>query len=697
MRVPDLRWFTPPTEPKPAPPFFGQERALRALEAAFRQGGHGYLVGPSGLGKRKRLLAYLEGRPFPKEELVYLPLGEEAFPLLLPQGEGRALLEGVEALLAEFTPALFRERGFLYAKNLVEARYEKEAEALLKGLAEEAEGYGFTLLEEEEGIKLSGKGPLPPELSAKLEETVLAYVDARQKAQAEVAALRRGFAERFLLPKAQELKGRFPKAGRYLDWLLETLLRAAALEEELELGKLLPRLLVEAGPRLVYEPNPSPERLLGHLEYEVREGALSTHLGLLRPGALHRALGGVLVLEAHRVWELGSYALLKRALATKEVEPLSPRPEVKGPRLKPAPLKAQVFLVGPPEVIAFLEEDEEFLELFPFRVEFSPELPYTEENVAYLGGFLQAEGVALTPEGLAALADEARRWVGHRERLDARLYRLLELAGEASALKRPLDRKAVEEALRAREERFGLEEELYLQDLKEGVVALEVQGERVGEVNGLVVVEGPLPAGRPVRITAQAGPGREGILSIDREVGLGGQVFHKAVLTLAGYLRGTYASVGALSATVSLVFEQSYGGIEGDSAGLAELLAVLSAISGLPLRQDLAVTGSLDQTGRVLAVGRVAEKVEGFYRVCQALGLTGTQGVVLPRANLPHLTLRQEVVEAVEGGRFHLYAVEEVDEAIELLFGRKAYWVHEKVREVLAHFQSLENGEGEKG
>jgi len=695
MRVRTLRWFTPPIRPRPAPPFFGQERALRALEAAFLHRGHGYLVGPSGLGKRKRFLAYLAGRAFSKEELVYLPLGEEAFPLLLPEGEGRALVEGVEALLSEFTPALFREKGFLYAKSLVEARHEREAEVLLQALAEEAEGRGFTLLEGEEGLRLSGKGPLPPELSAKLEETVLAYLDVRQRAQAEVAALRRGFAERFLLPKAEALKARFPLAGRYLDRILETLLRAAALEEELSLEHLLPRLLVEGGERVVYEANPTPERLFGHLEYEAREGVLSTHLGLLRPGALMRATGGVVVLEAHRVLELGSYPLLKRALATGEVEPLAPRPEVKGPRLKPATLKAQVFLVGPPEVIALLEEDEEFLELFPFRVEFSPEIPYTEENVAYIGGFLEGEGVALDPEGLAALADESRRQAGHRERLDARLYWLLDLAREASALRSPLDRAAVAEAVRSREERFGLEEELYLKDLQEGVVALEVQGERVGEVNGLVVVEGPLPRGRPVRITAQAGPGREGVLSIDREVGLGGQVFHKAVLTLTGYLRGTYAQVGALSATVSLVFEQSYGGIEGDSAGLAELLAVLSAISGLPLRQDLAVTGAVDQTGRVLAVGRVAEKVEGFFRVCRTLGLTGTQGVVLPRANLPHLTLREEVVRAVEEGAFHLFAVAEVDEALELLFGRKAYWVHEKVREALEHFQKLENG-GEK-
>ena len=640
MRVASVRWFTPPTRPRPAPLFFGQERALRALEAAFLHRGHGYLVGPSGLGKRARLLACLEGLAFPTEGLVDRPLGEEAFPLRLPEGEGRALVEGVEALFAEFTPGLFREKGFLYAKNLVESRHEREAEALLQTLAQEAKAHGFALAEEEGGFTLTGQGPLPPELSAKLEETVLAYVEVRQRAPAGVA-----------------------------------------------------RLLVEGGTRVVYEPNPTPERLFGHLEYEVREGVLTTHLGLLRPGALMRAAGGVLVLEAHRVLELGSYPLLKRSLATGEIEPLAPRPEVRGPRLQPAPLKAQVFLVGPPEVIALLEEDEEFLELFPFRVEFNPEMPYTEAHVAHLGGFLEAQGVRLLPEGLAALADEARRMAGHQERLDARIYRLLDLAREATRYQDPVGREGVERALKAREDRFALEQELFLKDVEEGVVALEVTGERVGEVNGLVVLEGPLPTGRPVRITAQAGPGREGILSIDREVGLGGQVFHKAVLTLAGYLRGTYAQLGALSATVTLVFEQRYGSLEGDSAGLAELLAVLSAISGLPLRQDLAVTGAVDQTGRVLAVGRVAEKVEGFFRVCQTLGLTGTQGVVLPKANLPHLTLRREVVEAVEEGVFHLFAVEEVDEAVELLFGRRAYWVHEKVREALEHFQKLENGE----
>ncbi len=698
MRLSGLAWFTPPVEPRPAPLFFGQEGALRVLEEALRRRGHGYLVGPSGLAKKRRLMAYLLGLPWEGgRDLLYFPLGEEAFPLLLPPGQGRAFLEGVEALLAEARPGVLGDRALARAKGLLEARYQQEAEALIGDLAREAEALGFTLEATEQGWTLKGEGPWPKDLAARLEETLLLYLDLQQRAQAEWAALRRRFAEKALGPRVEALKAGFPQAARYLDWLLENLLRSVALEENPSPEILLPKLLVEGGRRVLYEPNPTPERLLGHLEYEVRQGVYTTHLGLLRPGALHKALDGVLVLEAHRVWELGSYPFLKRALATKEVEPLTPRPEVKSPRLAPAPLLAQVFLVGPPEVLAPFEEDEEFLELFPFRIEFAPEIPYSEENVAYLGGFLRGEGVALTPEGLAALADEARRLAGHKGRLDARIDRLLDLAREAEAWKSPVDREAVEKAVRAREARFALEETLYLEDLKEGIVALEVQGERVGEVKGLVVLEGPLPLGRPVRITAQAGPGREGVLSIDREVGLGGQVFHKAVLTLTGYLRGAYAELGALSATVSLVFEQNYGDLEGDSAGLAELLAVLSAISGLPLRQDLAVTGAVDQTGRVLAVGRVAEKVEGFYRVCQALGLTGTQGVVLPKANLPHLTLRREVVEAVESGRFHLYAVGEVDEAVELFFGRRAYWVHERVREALRLFRRLENGEEKEG
>jgi ATP-dependent Lon protease len=694
MQVRAVQWFTPPIPPSPPRPFFGQERALRALEDALRLKAHAYLVGPSGLGKRHHLEALLRTRPVEALELVYLPLGGEGVPALLPPGAGRKLLEGVEALLGEFSPALFRERAFLYAKALAEARHRKEAEELLEGLSEEARRHGYVLEEEEEGLRLSGKGPLPAELSLKLEETVLAYLEAAQRAQAEVAALRRAFAERLLAPRVGRLKEGFPQVGRYLDWLLERLLLAAALEEEVAAEEVLPRLLVEGPGRLVFEPLPTPERLFGHLEYEQKDGGLSTHLGLLQPGALLRATGGFLVLEAAKLLEYGSYPLLKQALRQKEVEPVK-RLEAKGPRIKPAPLTAQVFLVGPPEVFAFLEEDEEFLELFGIRVEFSPDLPYTRENAAQLGGFLEAQGVRLTPGGLAALVDEARRQTEHLERMDARLFRLLDLAKEAQTHQDPVDREGVEKALRAREERFALEEETYRREVEEGVLSLTTQGLAVGEINGLVVLEGPIPQGRVVRITARAAPGREGVLSIDREVGLGGQLFHKAVLTLAGYLRGTYSEVGALSATVSLVFEQNYGGLEGDSAGLAELLAVLSAISGLPLRQDLAVTGAIDQTGRVLAVGRVAEKVEGFYRLCRLQGLTGTQGVVLPEANLRHLTLRREVVEAVEGGGFHLYAVKDVDQAIELLFGMRAQGFmgfHARVKEALAHFQALENG-----
>ncbi|MGQ9736108.1 MAG: AAA family ATPase [Thermaceae bacterium] len=692
MRVRAIRWFTPPIHPKPPRPFFGQERALKALKDALKLRAHAYLVGPSGLGKRHHLESLLKEEAKEAPDLVYLPLGNEGVPVLLPPGKGQALLEEVETLLSEFSPALFRERAFLYAKALAEARHRAETEGLLEALAQEARRHGFLLEEEGGNLKLSGKGPLPPELSSRLEETVLACLEAAQRARAETAALRRAYAERLLSPRVERLKEGFPEVGRYLDFILERLLLAAALEEEVDPRTLRPKLLVGGAGRLVYEPTPTPERLLGYLE---KDGGLSTHLDLLQAGALLRATGGFLILEAAEVLAYGSYPLLKQALREGRVEPIK-RPEAKGPKLQPAPLTAQVFLVGPPEVYATLEEDEEFLELFKVRVEFSPDLPYTEENAAQLGGFLENQGIQSTPEGIAALVDEARRRAGHRERMDARLYHLLDLAREAQAHQDPVGREGVEAAIRAREGRFALEEEFYEQEVKEGVLSLSTRGLAVGEVNGLVVLEGPLPRGQTVRITARAAPGREGVLSIDREVGLGGQLFHKAVLTLAGYLRGTYAEVGALSATVSLVFEQNYGGLEGDSAGLAELLAVLSALSGLPLRQDLAVTGAIDQTGRVLSVGRVAEKMEGFYRLCKLQGLTGTQGVVLPKANLPHLTLSREVVEKVEEGQFHLYAVSTVDEAIELLFGMRPdgfRGVHARVKEALAHFQALENGE----
>jgi len=332
-------------------------------------------------------------------------------------------------------------------------------------------------------------------------------------------------------------------------------------------------------------------------------------------------------------------------------------------------------------------------------VEFSPVLEANPRTLRFLGSFVQSYGYTLTQGALAALYDYARRSVEHRQLLDGRLEELLTLAREAKALSQnPLvTREAVLQAIDLRDARSALSEEFFLREVREGTWNFQLQGKALGQVNGLVVLETDPPWGRPVRITARASAGREWVVSIDREAGLTGQVFHKAALTLEGYLRGHYAEVGALAVTVSVVFEQNYGHIEGDSAGLAELLAVLSAIGGFSLRQDLAVTGAVDQLGNVLAVGGVTPKVEGFYRICQAVGLTGSQGVVLPKANLINLTLSEEVLQAVKAGQFHIYAVSQVDEALELFTGLKKGFrgAHERVRAALEEFQKLEDGEEE--
>jgi len=357
----------------------------------------------------------------------------------------------------------------------------------------------------------------------------------------------------------------------------------------------------------------------------------------------------------------------------------------------------QVILVGTPEAFEGLEEDPAFSELFRIRAEFSPTLPASPENRVALGGWLQAQGFQLTQGGLTRLYDEARRSAEQRDRMDARLVEIRALAEEAAILGGGLvSAESVEQAIAAREHRSFLSEEEFLRAVQEGVISLRTTGRAVGEVNSLVVIEAAPYWGRPARLTARAAPGRDHLISIDREAGLGGQIFHKAVLTLAGYLRSRYIEHGSLPVTISLAFEQNYVPIEGDSAGLAELVAALSAIGSFPLRQDLAVTGAVDQTGKVLAVGAINAKVEGFFRVCKALGLSGTQGVILPKANLANLTLQAEVLEAIRAGQFHIYAVETAEQALELLADARMEGyrgLQDKIRAGLEAFAKLEEGQ----
>ncbi len=691
----------PPTE---APPFFGQERARAALDLAIRGGFHAYLVGPPSLGKHEALLAYLRAqRVETPPDLLYVPLSERKVAVLtLPSGQETELAEAVESLLLEVNrlDELFRQSAFLQEKSRLEARFKEAREQQLALLQQELQAAGYSLRISGGLLELSGAEAVPAELNARLEEVTLGRLAAEAELERALRRLRRDWALHYLQGRFEPLWQRFPQARAYLEALRARLVRYAETGEALDPAQWRPNLLTSsssgAPPPIVYEPYATAPRLFGRLDYVVDKGVWSTNVSLIRPGAVHKAQGGYLILDAQSLLREGTWEAFKRALRNGQVEPVTDAQAPASLEVEPFPIQMQVMLVGPQEAFDTLEEDPAFGELFRIRVEFAPTLEATPQNQSAVAGWLQAQGFQLTQGGLTRLFDEARRNVEQRHRMDARLVELRALAEEAAVLGQGLiTAQAVEEAVRAREERSFLSEEEFLRAVQEGVWSLRTTGRAVGELNCLVVVEVAPYWGRPARLTARAAPGRDHLISIDREAGLGGQIFHKAVLTLAGYLRSRYMDNGPLPATISLAFEQNYVAIEGDSAGLAELLAALSAIGNFPLRQDLAVTGAVDQTGKVLAVGGINAKVEGFFRVCQRLGLSGTQGVVLPRANVANLTLRAEVLEAVRAGRFHLYAVETVEQALELLAGARLEGyrgLQERIRSGLANLAKLEEG-----
>jgi predicted ATP-dependent protease len=347
----------------------------------------------------------------------------------------------------------------------------------------------------------------------------------------------------------------------------------------------------------------------------------------------------------------------------------------------PIPLRVKVVLLGDRLLYhLLLEYDPDFGQLFKVAADFADRIPRSDGEYARLVATLARRDKlrALDRGAVERVLDEAARRAGDAERFTAELEPVRDLLREADhrAARAGRDRvgeEHVREAVAARERRAGRVRELLLEEIGRGTIVVETAGERVGQVNGLsVLVVAGEPFGRPSRITARVRLGKGEVVDIEREVALGGPIHSKGVLILGGFLGGRYAREAPLTLSASLVFEQSYGGVEGDSASAAELCALLSAVAEVPIRQSVAVTGSVDQHGRVQAVGGVNEKVEGFFEVCRARGLTGEQAVVVPAANAKNLVLRDEVIAAVREGKFRLFAVETVDEAMEILTGLSA-------------------------
>ncbi len=441
------------------------------------------------------------------------------------------------------------------------------------------------------------------------------------------------------------------------------------------------------GPPVITEPNPIYPNLFGKLERRFLFGGYLSDHTMLKPGAIHRANGGYLLLSAAEViTNIGVWPAIKRAIRTKEVRVEDPfeqfgliAPQAMKP--EPIPINTKFFLIGDPFIYQVLAMyDEEFWELFRVKADFDYEVERTGENLKEFAAFIAGccEDCQLRHfdrTGVAKTLEFASRMVSDQQKLSSRFSQIRELVQEAEYWARQdgaelVNGKHVELAIEERRFRHNLPDERIKELIKRGTIMIDTEGAVVGQVNGLSVYSlGDITFGKPSRITCRTFLGRHGIINIERESRLSGPLHNKGMLILNGYLGSRFAQDFPLSLSASLCFEQSYEGVEGDSASSTELYALLSSLADVPIRQSIAVTGSVNQKGEIQPIGGVNQKIEGFYGICKAKGLSGDQGVMIPRRNVDNLMLRQEVIDDVKAGQFHIWAVNTVDEGIEILTG----------------------------
>ncbi len=441
------------------------------------------------------------------------------------------------------------------------------------------------------------------------------------------------------------------------------------------------------GAPVVMELNPTQNRLFGMAEKEARFGALVTDYTMIRGGSAHKANGGFLVLPVEDVlinplsWDSLKRAITNRKLEIEEIAQRLGYMATKTLTPEPIPFDAKVILVGNPQIYYLLYEmDRDFKEIFKVKADFDTTMDRSEENVKMYAAFMcticTKEGLKhLDSSGIAEVVEYSSRLAEDQDKLSTQFANVADIIKEANyyATEDGSEYIAAKHVMKALEEkvyRSNLVEEKIEEMVEKGIILVDTDGERVGQINGLAVLgAGDFIFGKPNRITVSVGVGKKGIIDIEREAQMGGPIHTKGVQILSGFLNERYAKEIPLSLTARLVFEQSYSGIEGDSASSTELYAILSALSEKPIKQYLAVTGSVNQKGEVQAIGGVNQKIEGFYELCKSRGLNGKHGCVIPESNVKHLMLKEEIVEAIKAKKFHLYPVKKIDEGVEVLTG----------------------------
>lgn len=747
----DLFDFSTTEELVPIRGIIGQERAKKALEFGLgvtKKGYNIYVSGQWGTGRNSFVNMLTDEqaikRSAPNDWLYVNNFKDPYHPIAIKvnNGQGQNFIKQVDRairFLRRGIIEIFSSRDYENAKQKLIEAYNLQSNNIVEKLNELGAKYGFLFSLTEKGIvsiPLKDGKPMNEEsyhgisqkeyeqLMGNSQKLSLETIDLFNKLRMEEENLRNRLKSldeqmgrhlvKFHLESIKEKNKDNEEIKRYIDLLEDDIVENLEnfKEEEEEDDSNNPLAMFAAAQRnpetfferyrinlfvdnsqvktapVIFESNPTYYNLAGSIEYQNEMGVMKTDFTMIKPGALHRANGGYLILLAKDILSNSySWKSLKRSLLDEAVT-IDSRASSAGALVsqtikpEPIPIDVKVIIIGDYYTYAILSEyDEEFQKLFKVMADFESDMDRSNENISKFARFVstkcQMEGLShFTPSAVALLVEHATRLSDDQAKLTAHLKTLGDIIIESDAWanyykEKTVTHEHVKKALEERKLRANKYEENTLQLFKDGVYLIDVDGFKVGEINGLAVLgTGQYSFGKPSKITVSTYQGRQGIINIEREARTSGKIHDKGVMILTGYLGRMFAQDKPLALTASIVFEQLYSGVDGDSASSTELYALISDLSGVPINQSIAVTGSVNQRGFIQPIGGVNEKIEGYFKVCKLKGLNGDQGVIIPKQNINNLMLEQEVIEAVREGKFHIWAIAHVDEGMEILTGR---------------------------
>ena len=726
------------------PCVLGQERGIKALQFGLSvdiKGYNLYLEGPTGVGKTMYTKQYVDLVATKKKTpsdwcyIYNFTNPNEPIAVSLPAGKGREFKESMESFINDIKKDLknaFNNQDFEKEKSLIKQEYEEKRAKLLEHLNEKTTKEGFQVKASQNGIYMmpiiNGQ-PINEEDFAKLDEKVKS--DFEERSQSVQDKIFEAIGQIKQLEKANEkrleewqsnialltinvhingIKNQYKKYKKITsfmesikadilknlkDFTIETKVPAGQQNPKAEqpepwknyrVNLFIDNSTLEGAP-VIMDSNYSYQNLFGKLEYENYYGMLKTDFTMLKPGLLHKANGGYIILQAKDlISNPYCYEALKKALSIKELNidnGMDQRSSMVMISLKPEPipLDVKVLLVGNGYLYqALLAQDEEFRKLFKIKVEFDEEAERTPENMIKLATFIhnycKKENLAeLDPEAMAKVIEYASRLANDRDKISTRFNDVAQIVGEAATWAKidkvkVITKEYIDKALQERIERIKKFDEKYVEMIKKETLLISTTGSKIGQINGLTVLSiGDYSFGKPAKITANTYMGKSGIINIEREIAMSGSTHSKGLLILQGYIGQLFAQDTPLTLSASICFEQLYNGVDGDSASSTEAYALLSSLSEIPINQAIAVTGSVNQKGEIQPIGGVNEKIEGFYQICKMRGLTGEHGVIIPIQNVKNLHLSDEIIDNVKKKKFHVYAISTIDEGIEILTG----------------------------